>query len=131
MEQQRTPPQAPALIRTYAMPADTNSMGKIFGGWIMSQFDIAGGLLAADTARGAVVTVAADKMVFLIPVNVGDIVACHGEIVRIGNTSVTVRLEMWTRKPSQSDSEQKLAAEALYTYVAIDADGIPRQIAAA
>ncbi|MDO5059490.1 MAG: acyl-CoA thioesterase [Neisseria sp.] len=129
MDNNKPLPTTGAVLRAYPMPADTNTLGKIFGGWIMSQFDVAGALVAVEAAKGPMVTVAVDKMVFYIPVNVGDVASCYGEIVRIGNTSITVRVQMWTKKPTQSDSEQKLAAEALYTYVAIDENGQPRSVA--
>ncbi len=75
------------ILRTLAMPADTNANGDIFGGWIMSQMDIAGGILAKETARSRVVTVAVDSFKFLRPVKVGDVVCCYGRVLRIGNTA--------------------------------------------
>jgi acyl-CoA thioesterase YciA len=85
-------PKGDLIIRTQAMPADTNQNGDIFGGWIMSQMDLAGGMLATEIARGRIATVAVEAMTFHQPVKVGDAVCVHGECTRIGNTSITVTL---------------------------------------
>ena len=90
-----TAPQGSLLLRTMTRPADTNPNGDIFGGWLMSQMDIAGGILACETAKGRIVTVAADKIVFHRPVAVGDVVGCYGEVARVGNTSLQIRIEVW------------------------------------
>ena len=112
-----------------AMPADTNPNGDIFGGWLMSQMDIAGGILAYETAYGRAATVAADKIVFHRPVSVGDVVACYGELIKIGNTSMQIHIEVWVHSASfDSLNEQRLVTEALFTYVAIDKDGQPRPV---
>ena len=87
MTVEQTDPRGDLLLRTMAMPADTNANGDIFGGWIMSQMDIAGAILAKELACGRTVTVAVDGMRFLRPVKVGDVVCCYGEVARIGNTS--------------------------------------------
>src|SRR6202035_2357013 len=97
---QDTPPRLPPgmpLIRVIAMPADANPNGDIFGGWLLSQMDLAGGSLAAQRARGRCATVAVDGMVFHEPVFVGDEVSCYGELVKTGRTSMTVRIEAWRR----------------------------------
>ena len=113
------------------MPADTNPNGDIFGGWIMSQMDIAGGILAKETARSRVVTVAVDAFKFLKPVKVGDVVCCYGRIVRTGTTSVTLELEVWV-KPGVHGVEEACprfkVTEALFTYVAIDENGKKRPL---
>jgi acyl-CoA thioesterase YciA len=119
------------ILRTLAMPADTNPNGDIFGGWIMSQMDIAGGILAKETARSRVVTVAVDSFKFLKPVNVGDVVCCYGRVVRIGNTSIAIALEVWVKSVLHETEEEWprfKVTEAIFTYVAIDAEGKKRAI---
>ena len=85
------------ILRTLAMPADTNPNGDIFGGWIMSQMDIAGGILAKETARSRIVTVAVDGFKFLKPVKVGNVVCCYGRVLRVGTTSIAIELEGWVK----------------------------------
>jgi acyl-CoA thioesterase YciA len=119
------------ILRTLAMPADTNANGDIFGGWIMSQMDIAGGILAKETARSRVVTVAVDSFKFHKPVKVGDVVCCYGRVLRIGNTSITIALEVWVKSVMQETEEEWprfKVTEAIFTYVAIDADGNKRAL---
>lgn len=107
--------------------------GDIFGGWIMSQMDVAGGMMAIETAGGRVVTVAVDAMKFIKPVKVSDIVCCYGKVVRTGTTSITIRLEVWA-KPILSEpqthkgNEAFMVTEASFTYVAIDHLGRKRQL---
>ena len=125
-------PEGELLLRTSPMPSDTNANGDIFGGWIMSQMDIAGGMMAIETTGGRAVTIAVDAMKFIKPVKVGDVVCCYGTVTRIGNTSVSIRLEVWV-KPSfreiSIDRENAffMVTEASYTYVAIDHEGRKRQ----
>lgn len=119
------------LLRTLAMPADTNPNGDIFGGWIMSQMDIAGGILAKSTTHGRIVTVAVDSMRFFHPVSVGDTVCCYGTVLKVGNTSLTIHLEVWVSKSwsdDPDDSARRLVTEANFTYVSIDSDGNKRTI---
>ena len=119
------------ILRTLAMPADTNANGDIFGGWIMSQMDIAGGILAKETARSRVVTVAVDSFKFLRPVKVGDVVCCYGRVLRIGRTSIAIALEVWVKSVLHETEEEWprfKVTEAIFTYVAIDADGKKRAI---
>lgn len=117
------------LLRTLAMPADTNPNGDIFGGWIMSQMDIGGGILAAEIAQGRVVTVAVQEMAFIRPVKVGDVLCCYGECSRIGNTSLQIRLEVWVKKLMHDHiSERQLVTEGVFTYVAIDQQGRKRPV---
>ncbi|MBO8415904.1 MAG: acyl-CoA thioester hydrolase YciA [Proteobacteria bacterium] len=129
-EQQK--PHSPVgnlLLRTMAMPGDTNPAGDLFGGWIMSQLDIAGAILAREIAQGRVVTVAVDAMNFLKPVNVGDCVCCYGRCVHVGRTSLKVHLELWVKKIYEYKiSERDLVTEASYTYVAVDDNGRPRPL---
>lgn len=86
------------VLRTLAMPADTNANGDIFGGWLMSQMDIGGAIMAKEIAQGRVVTVRVDGMTFLRPVAVGDVVCCYARCVKRGNTSVTINIEVWVKK---------------------------------
>ena len=124
-------PYGDLLLRTLAMPADTNPNGDIFGGWIVSQMDIAGSILAKETAQGRTVTVAVDSIQFLKPVKVGDVVCCYGAITKIGNTSITIRLEVWVN-PLLRNREQQghhfKVTEATFTYVAIDDQGKKRPV---
>jgi acyl-CoA thioesterase YciA len=124
-------PHGNLLLRTLAMPADTNPNGDIFGGWIVSQMDIAGGILAKETAQGRVVTVAVDRIQFIRPVKVGDVVCCYGAVERVGTTSMTIKLEIWVNpvlREEQSDGARFLVTEATFTYVAIDKDGKKRPV---
>ena len=91
----RKRPQGPPLVRVIAMPADANPSGDIFGGWLLSQMDLAGGSLAAQRARGRCATVAVNAMVFHEPVFVGDEVSCYGALMKTGGSSMTVRIEAW------------------------------------
>ena len=112
------------LLRTLAMPADSNPSGDIFGGWIMSQMDIAGASYARQISQSRVVTSAVEAMTFLLPVFVGDEVSCYCETERIGRTSVAVKIETWVRRDRLTDESIKVT-EAVYTYVAIDKDRKP------
>ncbi len=117
-----------AAVRTLAMPADTNPSGDIFGGWLMAQMDIAGGIVAGSRARGRVATVAADRMEFHQPVRVGDVVACYADIVRTGRTSITVEVETFVHR-REDDSRVKVT-QGSFVYVALDAHGRPREVPA-
>jgi acyl-CoA thioesterase YciA len=119
----------PAL-RVMPMPADANQHGDIFGGWIMSQVDIAGGTVAGRIARGRVATVAVKEFVFKQPVQVGDLLSFYVELERVGRTSITVTVEVFAeRRPT--DPHVVKVTEATLTYVAIDAHGRPRPLPAA
>ena len=115
-----------ASLRTIAMPADTNPNGDIFGGWILSQMDLAGGTHAVYEAKGRVATVAVTAMKFHQPVIVGDEVSCYCATTRVGRTSITVRVETWVRRRRIAVEEQ--VTEGLFTFVAIDANGRPRPV---
>ncbi|WP_421877962.1 acyl-CoA thioesterase [Pacificispira sp.] len=125
-ESSQSDPRGELQIRTLAMPADTNPSGDIFGGWVLSQMDVAGGILAATKAKGRVATVAVDGMTFYLPVFVGDIVCCYGDIVRIGRTSIAVNVQAWALRAHST--ERCLVTEGVYTYVAIGSDRKPRPI---
>jgi acyl-CoA thioesterase YciA len=109
------------------MPADTNTHGDIFGGWLLCQMDLAGSTVATRCARGRVVTVAITGMAFHRPVLVGDEVSCYGIIERIGNTSIAVKVESWVRRGIGDESIK--VTEGLFTYVAVDAAGRPHPVA--
>lgn len=123
-------PSGALLLRTVALPADTNPQGAIFGGWIMSQLDIGGGILAHEAAGGRLVTVAADAMAFHKPVYVGDIVSCYGTCVKLGRTSLRIRLELWIKRMIERDPffMEERVTEAIFTYVAVDDEGRPRPL---
>ncbi len=121
-----TPAERMPAVRTLAMPADTNPTGDIFGGWILSQMDVAGGVVAYERAGGRVATVAIDAMKFHAPVLVGDVVSCYAAVSRVGNTSLTVQVETWVTRPR--NGERVKVTEGSFTYVALDAAGAKRQI---
>ena len=114
-------------LRTLAMPADANPSGDIFGGWIMSQMDIAGGSHARQIAQSRVVTIAVEAMTFLLPVYVGDEVSCYCDTEKLGRTSVAVKIETWVRRDLLTDESIKVT-EAVYTYVSVDKNGKPHPL---
>jgi acyl-CoA thioesterase YciA len=126
MEGVETPPAGSPAIRTIAMPADTNPAGDIFGGWLMSQMDLAAGNLAALTARGRAATVAVEGMKFHRPVKVGDEVSLFAEITRLGRTSMNIHVTAW-RRSRASDDSQKVTC-ATFAFVALDSAGKPRPV---
>jgi acyl-CoA thioesterase YciA len=119
-------PQGELTIQTLAMPMDTNANGDIFGGWIVSQMDLAMGILAKKISKGRVVTVAINSMTFLKPVHVGDVVSCYVELIKLGNTSMTVSVEVWAMPADQHEHYQ--VTEGVFVSVAIDEHGSPRQV---
>jgi acyl-CoA thioesterase YciA len=122
-------PQGALVLRTFTMPKDTNSNGDIFGGWIMSQMDMGGGMLAKEVAQSRIVTVTVDKMTFVRPVQVGDAVCVYGKVVRIGTTSLDIQLEVWTKDLIEEfNDNRRLVTTAVFRYVAIDANGRPRPV---
>ena len=120
------PADRPVTVRVVPMPADTNSMGDIFGGWIMSQVDIAGGIAAARRAQGRVVTVAVNALEFKKPVFVGDVVSCYAAVTGVGRTSITVKTDVYAER--RAATEYVKVTEATFTYVAIGDDGRPRVV---
>lgn len=120
------PPDQPPVIRTIAMPADTNPAGDIFGGWLMAHMDLAAGNVATRTARGRAATVAVEAMTFHSPVLVGDEVSFYGTVISVGRTSIRIRIEAWRRK-REEDAAIKVT-EATFTFVAIDEDRRPRPV---
>lgn len=122
-------PQGELVLRTLAMPADTNANGDIFGGWIMSQMDIGGAIQAKEVAEGRVVTVAVNGITFLKPVAVGDVVCCYARCIQTGRSSITINIEVWVKKVSSNPIGQRYCVtEAIFTYVAVDDDNKPRSL---
>lgn len=120
-------PGGELAIRTVAMPADTNSSGDIFGGWLLAQMDIAGGITAGKRSNGRVATVAIDSMQFHRPVLVGDVLCAYADLLEIGKTSMTYRIEAWVVR--QSEAERVKVTAGVFTYVAIDDNRRPRAVA--
>lgn len=119
-------PATDPALRAIAMPADTNPHGDIFGGWLLCQMDLAGLSIATRAAKGRVVTVAITGMAFHRPVCVGDEVSCFGSLEKIGNTSLTLKIESWVRRGVSGD--QIKVTEGFFTYVAVTADGQSRPV---
>lgn len=120
------PPNRLLSTRAIAMPADTNPSGDIFGGWLVAQMDLAGGNVASVRTKGRVATVAIDALVFHKPVFVGDEVSCYAEVIRIGNTSLTLHIEAWVRRALTEEVIK--VTEGTFTFVAIDDDHKPREV---
>jgi acyl-CoA thioesterase YciA len=125
-DERKSPPAREPAIRTLAMPADANPNCHIFGGWVLSQRDLAGGAVAAQRAGGRVATVAVTAMTFHRPVLVGDEVSCFGEVVKVGRTSIAVHVESWARRGFSN--ERIKVTEGLFTFVAIGPDRKPRAV---
>ncbi len=113
-------------LRTIAMPRDANPSGDMFGGWTVSQMDLAGATFAARVAHGRVATVSIEAMEFLRPIGVGDEVSCYCRLVRRGDTSVTVHIETWAC--GRADQEGEKVTEGTFTFVALDENGKPRAL---
>jgi acyl-CoA thioesterase YciA len=121
-----TEPQGDLCTRTLAMPADTNQNGDIFGGWLLSQMDIGGGIFASKIAKSRTVTVAIDAMNFRKPVFVGDLVSVHANLVKVGKTSITVHLEAWVLR--RKEMQSIMVTDGNFTYVSIDDQGHPQAV---
>ncbi|WP_131782753.1 hotdog domain-containing protein [Legionella gresilensis] len=119
-------PKGEVTIQTLAMPADTNANGDIFGGWLVSQMDLAAGVLAKKLSQGRAATVAINSMTFLKPVRVGDIVSCYVELVKLGKTSMTIDVEVWA-EPAAGFGKFRVT-EGTFVFVAIDDYGKPREV---
>lgn len=119
-------PRGDLTVRTIAMPADTNANGDIFGGWVMSQMDQAGGIAGVERAQGRVVTVSVDGMTFHRPVKVGDVLCVYTSVESVGRTSMKIRIEAWARRFRTNVREK--VTDATFTFVAIDDDGRPRPV---
>ncbi|WP_127753694.1 acyl-CoA thioesterase [Devosia sp. 1566] len=121
-----TEPSGALTIRTLAMPADANPAGDIFGGWVMSQMDIAGAIAAVERVGGRVVTVAVEAMTFIAPVKVGDILCVYTAVDRVGTTSVAIAIEAWARRERRDDRVK--VTQGHFVYVAMGEDGRKRTI---
>ncbi|WP_133129917.1 acyl-CoA thioester hydrolase YciA [Legionella yabuuchiae] len=119
-------PKGELTIQTLAMPADTNANGDIFGGWLVSQMDLAAGVLAKKIAKGRVATVAIHSMTFLKPVHVGDLISCHVDLIKQGRTSMTIDVEVWSE--ALGSGYKYRVTEGTFIFVAIDEHGKPRLI---
>jgi acyl-CoA thioesterase YciA len=120
-------PRGSLSLRTLAMPADTNPNGDIFGGWLLSQMDMAGGLAAKQRSKGRIVTIAIDGMTFYQPVRVGDVVCCYADVEKVGRTSMKIRIQAWCLRQAV-DAERVKVTEGVFTFVAIDENGKPRAV---
>jgi acyl-CoA thioesterase YciA len=114
------------IVRTVPQPADMNGNGDIFGGWVLSQMDVAGGALAARVAKGRVATVAITAMTFVQPIKVGDMVSIYGTVAKVGRTSITIDLETIVQR--RHDSTEIRVTHGTFVFVAIDDDGKPRPV---
>ena len=119
-------PSGELAIRVLAMPDNTNPAGDIFGGWVLSQMDIAGGLITKKISKGRTVTVAVESMVFHLPVLVGDTVCCYVKVIKSGRTSIKVNIETWVSR--QYEEKREKVTEGVFTYVAVSSDRKPRPI---
>jgi len=120
-------PDKQATLRVIAMPSDTNSAGDVFGGWIMSQVDLAGSILAHQVADGRVATVAVESFIFLEPIFVGDVVSCFAKLHKTGTTSLTINIDVFAERDHSRFACVKVT-EAKLTYVAIDKNRKPRKV---
>ena len=119
-------PHGELTVRLIAMPADTNANGDIFGGWVLSQMDQAGGIAAVERAQGRVVTIAVEAMTFIRPVKVGDVLCVYTSVDRVGRTSMKIHIEAWARRFRTHVREK--VTDAYFTFVAIDENGRPRPV---
>jgi len=119
-------PHGDLTTRTLAMPSDMNPAGDIFGGWVLSQMDIAGGICAAERAQCRTVTVALDGMSFIRPVKVGDVLCVYTKVESVGNTSLDIHVEAWVQRDRSRNTVK--VTEAKFKFVALDADGRPRPV---
>ena len=122
-------PDGLLVLRTLTMPKDCNPNGDIFGGWILSQMDIGGGLMAKEVSYSRTVTVTIEKMTFVRPVHVGETVCIYANVLKIGNTSMDIKLEVWAKDLTEEFEEGRhLVTEGLFRYVAIDEEGRSKRI---
>jgi len=119
-------PTGELVLQTLAMPADTNANGDIFGGWLVSQMDLGAGILAKHVSKSRTVTVAINSLTFRLPVQIGDIVSCYADLVKIGTTSITIKMEVW--RISHDTEDQALVSDGIFTFVAVDENGKPQTV---
>ncbi len=122
-------PRGELTVRISAMPGDTNANGDIFGGWVLSRMDQAGGIRGVERAKGRVVTIAVEAMTFIRPVRVGDVLEVYTDVESIGRTSMKIHIEAWVKRFMTHDDEK--VTDATFTFVAIDENGKPRPIPSA
>lgn len=119
-------PEGVLSLQNIAMPADTNWSGDVFGGWIVSQMDLAGAIHVERLSKGRCATIAINEMTFLVPVKVGNVISCYTKILKVGNTSVQVQIEVWN---SHDNSREPIRiTQGIFTFVAVDVNGNKRQI---
>ena len=123
-----TKPSGDLTLRTLAMPADANAAGDIFGGWVMAQMDLSCGIRAAERARGRVVTAAVKEMAFAMPVKIGDTLCIYTDIVKVGRTSMTLKVEAWAQRYLSHVMEK--VTDAIFVMVALDSTGKPTPVPA-
>ncbi len=126
MTTETSEPRGELTVRTIAMPADTNANGDIFGGWVLSQMDQAGGIAGVERAQGRVVTIAVEAMTFIRPVRVGDVLCVYTQVESVGRTSMKIHIEAWARRFRTREREK--VTDATFTFVAIDDQGRPRLV---
>ena len=120
-------PRGELALQSVAMPRDTNANGDIFGGWLVSEMDLAGLVTASRIAKGRVVTVAIDKMSFMVPVPVGAVVSCYTRVANVGRSSIQVEVEVWMYQP-EDQSRQVKVTEGTFVFVAVDKAGRTRSV---
>ena len=126
MTERSNHPEGVLSLQNIAMPADTNWSGDVFGGWIVSQMDLAGAIHVERLSKGRCATIAINEMTFLVPVKVGNVISCYTKILKVGNTSVQVQIEVWT---SHDNSREPIRiTQGVFTFVAVDVNGNKRQI---
>ena len=119
-------PEGVLSLQNIAMPADTNWSGDVFGGWIVSQMDLAGAIHVERLSKGRCATIAINEMTFLVPVKVGNVISCYTKILKVGNTSVQVQIEVWNSHDNSRDPIR--VTQGVFTFVAVDVNGNKRQI---
>ena len=126
MTERSNHPEGALSLQNIAMPADTNWSGDVFGGWIVSQMDLAGAIHVERLSKGRCATIAINEMTFLVPVKVGNVISCYTKILKVGNTSVQVQIEVWN---SHDNSREPIRiTQGVFTFVAVDVNGNKRQI---
>ena len=126
MSDSQVKPEGILSLQTIAMPADTNWSGDVFGGWIVSQMDLAGAIHAERFSKGRCATISINQMTFLVPVKVGDVISCYTQLLKVGKTSIQMEIEVWD---SHDDSRAPIrVTEGVFTFVAVDVKGNKRLI---
>lgn len=130
MQNEISKPKGQLVLRTLAMPSDTNPHGHIFGGWIMSQMDLGGGILAQEIAKRRIVTVNASSITFHSPAMVGDVICCYARCLKTGTTSITIAIEIWGKKLTDNSTANQRACitDAVFTYVSVDRHNTPKPL---